>query len=208
MKTNLIVLILLGAILIAACAPASTPAPTQDISLIQTAAAQTVIANFTATASSWTATPLPAQTNTPTLTLIPANTVSAPPTATPTLLGGITATPTLCDALTFDPATVDVNVPDNTQMTAGQQFVKTWRVRNNGSCTWGAGYGLVYAGYSDQMSGKAQALAGAVAPDQEVEVSVQFIAPSKAGQYVSAWEMANASGRVFPKVIFVKIIVK
>ena len=208
MKTKLFVLILIGAILIPACAPASTPAPTQDVALIQTAAAKTVVANLTATASASTATPLPAQTNTPTLTLIPANTLAVTPSITPTLLGGITATPTLCDALTFDPATVDVNVPDSTQMTAGQQFVKTWRVRNNGSCTWGAGYGLVYAGYSDQMSGKPQPLAGAVAPNQEVEVSVQFIAPDKAGQYVSAWEMANANGTVFPKVIFVKIIVK
>lgn len=204
MKTKLLVLILIGAILIPACAPASTPAPTQDVSLIKTAAAQTVIANLTATASASTATPLPPPTN----TAEPANTPAVTPSATPTLPGGITATPILCDALTFDSATVDVNVPDNTQMTAGQQFVKTWRVRNNGSCTWGAGYVLVYAGYSDQMSGKAQPLAGAVAPGQEVEVSVQFIAPSKAGQYVSAWEMSNASGRAFPKVIFVKIIVK
>ncbi len=206
MKTKLILLVLLGAILIPACAPASTPAPTQDVTLIQTAAAQTVIANLTATASIWTATPLPPQTNTP--TMIPANTPANTPTLAPTLPGGITATPPLCDALTFDNATVDVNVPDNTQMTAGQQFVKTWRVKNNGSCTWGAGYGLVYAGYSDQMSGKAQPLAGAVAPGQEVEISVQFIAPNKSGQYVSAWQMANANGKPFPKVVFVKIIVK
>jgi hypothetical protein len=204
MKT--IALFVFGAVLITACAPASTPAPTQDVSFIQTAAAQTVFANLTATASAWTATPLPPPSSTP--TSIAVSTAGATPAITPTLPGGITATPTLCDALTFDPATVDVNVPDNTQMTAGQQFVKTWRVRNNGSCTWGAGYGLVYAGYSDQMSGKPQPLAGAVAPGQEVDVSVQFIAPNKAGQYVSAWEMANANGKPFPKVIFVKIIVK
>ncbi len=204
MKT--IALFVFGAVLITACAPASTPAPTQDVSFIQTVAAQTVFANLTATASAWTATPLPPPSSTP--TSIAVSTAGATPAITPTLPGGITATPTLCDALTFDPATVDVNVPDNTQMTAGQQFVKTWRVRNNGSCTWGAGYGLVYAGYSDPMSGKPQPLAGAVAPGQEVDVSVQFIAPNKAGQYVSAWEMANANGKPFPKVIFVKIIVK
>lgn len=207
MKTKLIVLFLLGAILIPACAPAAATVPTQDVSLIQTAAAQTVIANLTATASIWTATPLPPRTNTP--TSLPANTPAGlTATITPTLPGGITATPTLCDALSFDPATVDVNVPDNTQMTAGQQFVKTWRVRNNGSCTWGAGYGLVFGGYREQMSGKPQPLAGAVAPGQEVEVSVQFIAPNTAGQYLSPWEMANANGKPFPKVIFVQIIVK
>ena len=62
------------------------------------------------------------------------------PTETPTLLpGGVTATPVLCDALIYDPATIDVNVPDNTEMQLGQEFVKTWLVKNNGSCTWGAG---------------------------------------------------------------------
>ena len=204
MKTRLIALILLGAILIPGCAPAST-APTPNVSLIQTAAAQTVIVNFTLTASASTATPLPPPTNTSVPLNTPADTTA---TITPTLPGGITATPVLCDALSFDPATVDVNVPDNTQMTAGQQFVKTWRVKNNGSCTWGAGYGLVYAGYSDTMSGKAQPLSGVVGPGQEVEVSVQFIAPNKAGQYVSAWQMANANGKPFPKVVFAKIVVK
>lgn len=204
MKTKWIILLLLGALLIASCAPASASAPTPDVSLIQTDAAQTVIANFTATALVWTATPLPALSDTP----APVGTPTGVPSVTPTLPGGITATPTLCDDLSFDLTTVDVNVPDNTQMTAGQQFVKTWRVKNNGSCTWGAGYGLVYAGYSDQMSGKAQPLSGVVGPGQEVEVSVQFIAPNKTGQYVSAWQMANANGKPFPKVIFVKIVVK
>jgi hypothetical protein len=130
-------------------------------------------------------------------------------TATPTLLpGGVTATAILCDALSFDPATVDVNILDGTQMTPGQEFVKTWRVKNNGSCTWAAGYHLIYAGYADKMSGQPQPLNGVVGPGQEVELSVQFKAPTKVGDYVSAWQLANANGKPFPKVVFVKIVVK
>jgi hypothetical protein len=205
-KMKLSLLFLPGALLMTACLPAASVAPTPNVPLIETAAAQTVIANFTLTAISSTATPLPPPTFTP---LPPLNTPTSGPTATlaPTLPGGITATATLCDALTFG-ADVDVNVPDNTTMTAGQNFVKTWKVKNNGSCTWGTGYGLVYGGYSDTMSGKAQAFVGPVVPGQTVEVSVQFVAPNKAGQYVSAWQMANASGKPFPKIVFVKIIVK
>jgi Ig-like domain from next to BRCA1 gene len=206
MKIKLILMLMLGALLLPACAPAASLPPTPNVPLIETAAAQTVIANFTLTALSSTATPLPP----PTFTALPLNSPTAGATVTlaPTLPGGITATPTLCDALTFGTTDVDVNVPDNTTMTAGQNFVKTWKVKNNGSCTWGTGYGLVYGGYSDTMSGKAQAFVGPVVPGQTVEVSVQFIAPNKPGQYVSAWQMANASGKPFPKIIFVKIIVK
>ena len=205
MKSKLSLMILLGVLWTTACTPPSNLAPTPNVPLIETAAAQTVIANFTLTAISATSTPVPTFTSLPLATPTTGPTISIP---SPTLPGGITATPTLCDHLTFNVATVDVNVPDNTQMTAGQNFIKTWRVKNDGSCTWGTGYGLVYGRYGDLMSGKAQALSGVVAPGQEVEVSVQFIAPTKSGSYTSPWQMANANGTPFPKVIFVKIIVK
>jgi len=203
MKTRMLVASLIGMLLLISCAPV-TSAPTVDPALIQTSAAQTVVANFTLTAAAFTPTPAaPADTPAAAETPLP-----GAPTDTPTLLpGGVTATPILCDALTFDPGTVDVNVPDNTQMQLGQQFVKTWRVRNNGSCTWGAGYKLTFS-YGDQMSGVPQPFTGAVGPGQEVEVSVDFKAPTKAGTYLSAWQMTNATGKPFPKPIYVKIVVK
>jgi len=206
MKTRMLIASSFGLLLFSACGPAQT-APTPDVALIQTSAAQTVMANFTLTAAVSTPTLLPP----PSDTALPVNTstpIPGVPSETPTLLpGGVTATPILCDHLIFDPATIDVNVPDNTPMTLGQQFVKTWRVKNDGSCTWGAGYSVIYS-YGDQMAGKAQAFNGAVAPGQEVELSVNFTAPTKAGTYLSAWQMANANGKPFPKVIFVKIVVK
>ena len=191
-------------LLLAACAPAPA-APTPDIALIQTSAAQTVMANFTLTAAALSPTPLPPPTDTP----APAGTSAvAAFTDTPTLLpGGVTATTVLCDALSLDPATVDVNVPDNTVMQLGQAFVKTWRVRNNGSCTWGAGYRLIFS-YGDTMSGKAAPFSSVVGPGQEVELSVNLTAPTKAGTYLSAWQMANATGKPFPKAVYVKIVVK
>ena len=101
-----------------------------------------------------------------------------------------------------------VNIPDDTAMTPGQEFVKTWKVKNIGSCVWGAGYGLMYAKYTYQMSGVPQPLAGVVEIGQEVEDSVSFKAPDKAGEYLSAWQMANAQGIPFGKVVYVKILVK
>jgi hypothetical protein len=201
MKTWMLIAALSSVVLLTSCAPAPV-APTPDVLVIQTSAAQTVIANFTLTAAAFTPT-APPVTETP-LTIVTAG----GPTETSTLLpGGVTATPVLCDALIYDPATIDVNVPDNTEMQLGQEFVKTWLVKNNGSCTWGAGYKLVFSS-GDRLSGVPQPFTAVVAPGQEVEVSVNFKAPTQAGVYVSSWQMANANGTPFPRTFYVKIVVK
>lgn len=188
---------------IAACAPSVPGGPTPDIVAIRTSAAQTVVAEITLTAGAFTPTSQPTATEEalPTATLIPGATENA---GTPVASG----TAILCDHLAFDPATVDVNIPDNSEMTPGQDFVKTWKVKNDGGCAWGAGYGLIYAGYANRMSGQAQPLTTVVSVGQEVEVSVSFKAPTEAGEYLSAWQMANDKGTPFPKVVFVKIVVK
>lgn len=202
MKTRMLIASAISIGLLAACAPAPA-APTPDVRIIQTSAAQTVIANFTLTAAAFTATSAPT-TEPPTAA---APTVG-PATETPTLLpGGVTATPVLCDALIYDAATIDVNVPDNTEMQIGQEFVKTWRVKNNGSCSWGAGYKVIFSS-GDKLSGVAQPFNTVVSPGQEVEVSVNFKAPTQPGVYVSSWQMANAAGLPFPRTFYVKIVVK
>ena len=111
----------------------------------------------------------------------------------------------LCDSLEF---VADVNVPDDTNMSPGQDFLKTWRVKNTGSCPWGEGYELVYAGYANEMAGQAQPITQVVQPGQEVEVSVQFTAPDQIGEYLSAWQMENPAGVTFEDIIFVRIIVQ
>jgi hypothetical protein len=201
MRTRMFIVTVISAVFLGACGPAPA-APTPDVRLIQTSAAQTVVANFTLTAAAFT------PTSEPTADVPTATVTVGGPTETPTLLpGGVTATPVLCDALIYDAATIDVNVPDNTEMQLGQEFVKTWLVRNNGSCTWGAGYKVVFSS-GDQLSGVAQPFNAVVAPGQEVEVSVNFKAPTQAGVYVSSWQMANANGTPFPRTFYVKIVVK
>src|SRR5207253_2991373 len=36
----------------------------------------------------------------------------------------------------------DANYSDNTHVSAGQSFTKSWYLYNNGTCTWGSGYGV------------------------------------------------------------------
>ena len=192
-------------VVLAACGGApATSEPTPDIAAVRTSAASTVEAKFTLTAAAFT----------PTLQPAPADTATPEPTATDTeepvaVITNAEGTPVeLCDSLGYELATVDVNVPDNTIMSPGQDFIKTWLVKNTGACPWGAGYVLVYAGYADKMSGQFIAMNEVIQPGQEVEVSVQFKAPDKAGEYLSAWTMQNPQGVSFPEIVFVKIIVQ
>lgn len=203
MKSRLPMIALTGILLLAACAPATTPAPTPDINAIRTSAAYTVVAELTLTAAAWTPTPLP-----PTETPIP-----EPPTATPTIplatdptLIALGTPGVLCDSLSFG-TDVDVTIPDGTPMTAGQDFVKTWKIKNDGACAWGDGYGLIYS-YGEKMAGQPVPLGTVVEVGQDVQVSVNLKAPDKAGEYLSAWQMANAKGVPFGKALFLKIIVQ
>ena len=206
MKTKLAIFTAACLLILSACAPATPIEPTPDVSAIRTSAASTVVAELTLTAAAFTPTPLP-----PTEPPIPE------PQATETPTAAFTTDPTqialgtpgqLCDDTSFDNATVDVTILDGTQMTPGQEFVKTWKIKNTGICSWGDGYGLIYAGYAEKMDGQPVPLGTLVEVGQEVEVSVNFKAPIKVGEYTSAWQMANAKGIPFGKAIFVKIIVK
>jgi hypothetical protein len=205
MKTKTIILLITATLLLAACAPATPIVPTPDVLAVRTSAAYTVVAEFTLTAAAFTPTPLP-PTETPT---------PEPPTETPTIAYATDPTQValgtpgqLCDDMSFDDATVDVTILDGTAMTPGQDFVKTWKIKNTGICAWGEGYGLIYAGYADQMSGEPVPLGTVIQVGQEVDISVNFKAPTAVGEYTSAWQMANAKGVPFGKAIFVKIVVK
>ncbi len=205
MKLKVTMVGVLMVMLISACGSSNTPAaePTPDVAAVRTSAASTVISQFTLTAAAFTPTPsLPTETTAPEAT----STATVAPVAQVTNAQGTVVS--LCDSLAIDPTTVDVNIPDGTIMSPGQDFVKTWKVKNNGSCPWAAGYKLVYAGYSNSMSGQFQPLTGVIQPGQEVELSVQFKAPSETGEYLSAWQMENPSGVTFPEIIFVKILVQ
>lgn len=209
MKLKLTIGVMLVAMMIAACGSANTPQngePTPDVAVIRTSAASTVISQFTLTAAAFTPTPSQStESATPSTPSTPQGTSTATtqPLAQVTNAQGTTVA--LCDSLEF---VADVNIPDNTNMAPGQDFLKTWRVKNTGSCPWGDGYELVYADYANDMDGQPQPLTQVVQPGQEVEISVQFTAPSEIGEYLSAWQMSNPRGITFPEAIYVKIIVQ
>jgi len=189
--------------LLCACGGTAPVEPTIDVNAIHTFAAETVAAEFTQTARA--VPPTSAATATEAATDVPEATALPTETAVPTN-NPFVSTPT---EITCDDAVwvADVTVPDGTEMTPGQDFVKTWMIRNTGSCTWGTGYTLIH-GYDERLDGVAEPLTNAVAPGEEVEVSVRFRAPSGVGEHRSYWRMQNTGGSAFGEFLYVAIVVR
>jgi hypothetical protein len=126
--------------------------------------------------------PLPTDTPEPTPTA-----TEAPPTNTPE--------PTGCTNVASFVS--DVTYPDDTEVDADSFFTKTWRLRNDGSCTWTSSYALVFS-HGDQMGGPAETtLAGAVPPGSTVDISSSMTAPTDPGTYQGFWKLRSNDSVLF-----------
>ncbi len=91
----------------------------------------------------------------------------------------------------------DITIPDDTVIPPGEEFVKSWRLRNNGTCPWTEGYKIV-AVDDEPLGGDSEMVVEVpVAPGQTTEVSVTLIAPEEPGTYRSNWQMNDADGELF-----------
>lgn len=202
---------ILLAFLVLALAQLACGLPTQR----STFATQTpVIMTATESPRVVTATAAPVVTATPTNTQSPTQTVTATQTS-----GGDDGAGQACTyKATF---AADVTIPDDSILSAGASFTKTWRVRNDGSCVWGpnkALHALAFTGGSRLGAVDQVSLSGDVGPGQTVDVSVNMVAPASPGTYTSEWKFAISnppsgtgaflglgSGRSQP--LFVRIVV-
>jgi hypothetical protein len=100
----------------------------------------------------------------------------------------------------------DVTIPDDTEVSPGSTFVKTWRIRNSGTCDWGAGFDFVFVG-GDQMSGEAVVAVSPTAAGSTTDLSVHLTAPVAPGTYKGNWRMQSDDGLVFGSTFYVQVIV-
>jgi hypothetical protein len=190
------ILVLLSAValILPACNFPRQPSPQEVAS---TAAAETVSAQLTQVSA---ASPTVPATNTP----APPPATSTPTPPPPPTQAPPTATPGCSDASQY---VSDVTIPDNTVMTPGQNFTKTWRLRNSGSCTWTTAYDTVFVD-GNAMGGQATvALAGSVPPNATVDISFNLTAPSTNGTYRGNYRMRNESDVLFGTIFWVQIVV-
>jgi len=101
-----------------------------------------------------------------------------------------------CDrAAPGDP--LDVSITDDTHLLPGQAFSKTWRLVNDGVCTWTQEYAVVYFSGS-QMGAKANNnLLAETRPGQNIDISLDMLAPEAPGVYQGNWKLSNAKGQLF-----------
>jgi len=103
----------------------------------------------------------------------------------------------------------DVTIEDGMQIPAGTPFVKTWRVRNEGPA-WPAGCQFLFLSKrcGDNMSGPDfVTIEKALETNEEVDVSVNLIAPTKPGRYTGFWKLCTPNGRKFGQRMWVSIVV-
>ncbi|MFL7794314.1 MAG: NBR1-Ig-like domain-containing protein [Anaerolineae bacterium] len=130
----------------------------------------------------------------PTATIVP----GAAATAVPTELTETPPPPVTTEAgCTLNSKYVaDVTIPDGTVMSPGAGFVKTWRVRNSGTCDWEAGFQLIFVGGA-QMGGPPSVLLPAVPAGGQTDISVNLTAPTAYGTHKGMWRIRSDKGTVF-----------
>jgi Na+-transporting methylmalonyl-CoA/oxaloacetate decarboxylase gamma subunit len=188
--------------------PEETPTPTTDPNTVLTAAAQTAdarlteIAAITPTPIPFTATPNLAETNQAQTETAPTVTATSPPEGTATSTPEPTVS--LADRAQY---VADVTIPDGTQMEPGENFTKTWRLKNAGTSTWTNAYSFVYISGDLMGDTTSVPIVDDVAPDETVDLSVDMVAPLESGTYRSYWKMLNSAGEFFDEAVYVEIVV-
>jgi len=181
---------------------------TEDFAQIETIAAATISARFTqsayetvvgqltqmvptntagaANAAVASSTPIPTNTPIATFTPLPPTATAIPPTKTPV--------PIPCNAASY---IEDVTIPDWSTLYAGESFVKTWKVKNVGTCSWTKEYKIFFFGGNQMDAGSAIAFPKTVNPGETVNLSVSMTAPSTTGSFSGSWMLKAANGTVF-----------
>jgi len=197
-KTILIFLLLLSLLISSCNMPQNALSPAEQTAIIEASIAETVAAGGEVPPQSADSDPS-ISTNTPDPNQLPTDTPDSSDTPEPNTPEPDTPTPSdtpiPCNLAKF---VSDVSIPDGTTFQPGDTLTKTWRLQNVGSCAWTSGYDIVFAG-GDAMDAPAsvQLTSGTVNPGQNVDVSVDLVAPASAGTYRGNWQMRDPSDVVF-----------
>lgn len=184
--TKILVAIVLSFSLAACSLSAAEPTATATIQPSATQSIATVAATFTPT-------------NTPTST--PSPTATRPATS-----GGQTGQPTCSYNLDY---VADISLPDGTQVFTGTSIVKTWRVRNSGTCNWTNGFTF------RQIDGDAMSAITinipTVAVGQTVDIAVTLNVGTNIASYTplerANFRMYDNAGRAFGDTLYAELAI-
>lgn len=89
-------------------------------------------------------------------------------------------------------------------MVVNQEFTKTWRVQNTGSCAWTTSFKLAFS-YGEAMGGQSVGLTDTVQVGHQVDLSVKLKVPNKTGKLTGVWVLLDGSGEHFGALLTVVI---
>lgn len=205
---------IMGLLALGACVDPGSENSTNSQALINTAyteAAQTIAANLTALPTS-TGTSSPIPQDSPTAIQLPTDTPEFDQSQTPEITSTqgtiILPSPTFASVplIAGKPCgravlVKDVTAPDGAKMSPGENFVKTWRFTNTGSCTWNRDYHLLFVGGDQIGAGLNKKLVDLVPKEIgngiSVNISINMKAPDQAGVYTGYWMLRSDDGEVF-----------
>jgi uncharacterized protein YkwD len=142
--------------------------------------------------------------------VLPSTATPSTPDANPTVTGTVTVVGTSPPDCKVQAVLLeDVTIPDDTRVTAGESFTKTWRFKNTGTCHW-KGYTINFLA-GDRMGAPDSAPVPDTLAGSTVDVSVDLTAPTADGSYSGYFTLKNADGESInvgtEKSFWVKIIV-
>ena len=145
----------------------------------------------------------PTPTNIPTSTPIPVDKSSQSPiiqdpnSNKDTPVPSLTPIPTEKVCINAAEYIKDVTVPDYTQMKPQEIFVKTWRFENIGTCPWTEEFSIVFVS-GEQMGAKSPIpIDNIVLPGEQMDISVNLIAPNSSSSYKGSWMFQDSEGNYF-----------
>ncbi len=191
-----LILVMTGVLLISACTPQPTVDPNEPVpGLGQTFAAYTMQAQLT----QWSVATMEAQITQLASEVAAAATLQSEPTAELQATPVFTPLPagakgTKCNWAEF---VGDVTIPDGTVIEPNAKFVKTWRLKNIGTCTWTTKTAFIFAGSAQLGAASQVMLSRDVKPGDTIDVSVSMTAPAVKEAYTGFWQLKAENGETF-----------
>lgn len=144
------------------------------------------LATFTPTTPPTASPPTEIATN-PAMTVV---ITATPPPATETAQP--TAAPPCVNNSKF---VADLTIPDGTIFTPNAVFNKSWRVLNNGGCSW-ENYSLVFVSGTQMAAGTVYPVP-VTQPGATADLVVPMTAPAHYGSYTGTWRLRDPGGNLF-----------
>ena len=101
----------------------------------------------------------------------------------------------------------DVTIPADTEMDPGDDFTKTWQIKNTGTCDWKQDFRFTFVG-GNLFGSDTTKIRKFVKAGDTTNISLKMVAPAGSGTITSSWQMADESGNLFGQVFTIQIVLK